>query len=65
MQIGDINIPNEIIDLHYQLKRMSFLLDRVLSRMGASLQPSDLTAADSAAMSFVQNKFPNMGIQKK
>jgi hypothetical protein len=62
---GEINTVNEIIDLHYQLHRLSCILDQVIGRSGIAIHPADLAAADAAAISFVQKKFPALSIQKR
>ena len=62
-QNGELNAVNEIIDLHYQLHRLSYLLDCAIGRSGVTLQQTDV--AEAAAMAHVQRKFPNLGIARR
>lgn len=68
ISIGGIDIANEIVELHFQLRRTQKLLELVINRspvIGGILSPQDIRSADDDALDFVQKKFPDMGIKKK
>ena len=87
IMLGDIDVANEIIDLHFQLRKTQILLDLLIQRSSAMIhQPTaigavisnpystfsnplitiaDVQQAEQTSLSFVQTKYPNMGIQKK
>ena len=65
IKIGDIDVANEIIDLHFQVRRTQLLLERTLGRTGVVVTPEDITAAEQEAFSWLQAKFPSMGIVRK
>lgn len=68
ISIGGIDVANEIVELHYQLRRTQRILEILLSKMpqiGQSLTSGDLTVAENDALEFVKKKFPEMGIQRK
>jgi hypothetical protein len=66
MRIGDIDVANEIIDLHYQLRRTTLILDKLLAaNPGISLGYFEVSQIDNQALQYVQQKFPSMGITKK
>lgn len=64
-QGGEFSAVNEIIDLHYQLHRLGYLLDCAIGRSGVTLQQTDIAAAEAAAMAHVQRKFPQLGIARR
>jgi hypothetical protein len=67
IKIGDIDIANEVIELHYQLIRTQLLLEELLKNNPNITAPTKDKALqiDNQAITLLQNKFPNMGIAKK
>jgi len=68
ISIGDIDIANEIVELHFQLHKTQLLLDKIIlkvSEEGVFLTKEDVTTAENMALDYVSKKFPNMGIKKK
>lgn len=68
ISIGEIDIANEIIELHFQLRRTQKILEIVLAKLPDTrekLTPNDLNEAENDALRYVQEKFPSMGIQRK
>ena len=65
---GGIDISNEIVELHYQMRRTQKILEILLSKspqLGQLLTSDDLILSDNDALDFVKKKFPDMGIQRK
>lgn len=67
IQIGDLNIANEIVELHFQVLRTQLLLELILQRSGNSYRPTqtDVAEIESKAIEILNKKFPSMGITKK
>mgnify|MGYP000364252494 CR=1 FL=1 len=68
ISIGGIDVANEIVELHYQLRRTQKILEILLAKtpqIGQSLTSLDMSLAEKDALDFVQKKFPEMGIQRK
>lgn len=67
IQIGDLNIANEIVELHFQVLRTQLLLELILQRSGNSYRPTqgDLTEIENKVIEILNKKFPSMGITKK
>ncbi len=68
ISFGGMDIANEIVELHFQLRRTQKLLEFVINKspvIGGVLSADDIKAADKDALDFVQKKFPDMGIEKK
>ena len=68
ISIGSIDVANEIVELHFQLRRTQKLLEFVINKspvVGGILTQDDINAADKDALDFVQKKFPEMGIERK
>lgn len=70
VKIGDVDLANEIIELHFQLRKTQHLLEDVITNITKEykttiLNQSDIQNAEDKALKFVQEKFPNMGIHKK
>ena len=67
IQIGDLNIANEIIELHFQVLRTQLLLELILQRSNNTYRPTqtDLTEIENKVIEILNKKFPSMGITKK
>lgn len=67
IKIGDIDVINEVIELHYHLIRTQLLLEEILNNNPEIKQPSSsrTDAIDNEVIKILNNKFPNMGIKKK
>jgi len=68
ISIGGIDLANEIVELHFQLRRTQKLLEVVINKtpnMAGILTQDDIKAADDDAFDFVRKKFPEMGIERK
>lgn len=70
VKIGDIDIAREIIDLHFQLRRTQLLLERALQRISTNensevLTQEDMQATEEEAITYLQERFPKMGIKRK
>lgn len=65
--MGGVDIVNEIVELHFQLRRTQRLLEILINKSQASppLTTEDIALADKDALEFVQQRFPEMGIHKK
>lgn len=68
ISIGGIDVANEIVELHFQLRRTQKLLEIIINKspgLGAVLTQEDIKVAENDALEFVQKKFPDLGIEKK
>ncbi len=68
MKLGDIDVVGEIIDLNFQLLRTQILLEEVLKHNADTLKLPSKEAMEEInefAFKAVQNKFPNMNINRK
>jgi hypothetical protein len=67
IRIGDIDVANEIVEIHYQLVRTQLILDYLISRNQGLQKPnqSDISSIDANALEMIQKRFPTMGIHKK
>jgi len=66
IQIGSVDIANEIVDLHYQMIRTQLLLDYVMKNNTITKPDQTIMQSfDNQAIEILQKKFPDMGIQKK
>ena len=67
IEIGDLNIANEIIELHYQVLRTQLMLDKLSSTNPSLRLPDEAAMKDleNKAIEMLQKKFPNMGIKRK
>jgi|GEM_PF-4425288 len=65
--IGGIDPSKEIVELHYELRKTQFLLEKIINseKFRNSFSPEDIEKADEVALKHVQRRFPDMGIQKK
>lgn len=67
IQIGDLNIANEIVELHFQILRTQLLLELILQRTTNGYKPTqtDIKDIEDRAIEILNKKFPSMGITKK
>jgi hypothetical protein len=67
IQIGDLNLANEIIELHFQVLRTQMLLEKVVHNSGNTYKPTplEIREIEEKALQILNQKFPNMGITKK
>ena len=68
IKIGDIDVANEIVELHFQIIRTQLILEHILKNnalISQSLNFETMQSIDKKAIEALQNKFPSMGIQKK
>lgn len=67
IKVGDIDLAQEIIELHYQLKRTQRLLEIALGKIpvvGPVVTQEEISSAENYALDYIKNRFPNMGIKK-
>lgn len=67
IKIGDLDVANEIVELHFQLRKTQKLLEVLINRspiVGGIINTQDIAAAEADALDYVQKKFPSMGIKK-
>ena len=67
VQIGDINIANEIVELHFQILRTQLLLELILQKSSSTYQPTanDVKLIEEKVLGILNQKFPTMGITRK
>lgn len=67
IKVGDIDLANEVIELHYQLIRTQLLLEEIVNSNPSLLRPNAdrMRNVDERALQAIQQKFPNMGITRK
>lgn len=67
ISIGDLNVANEIIELHFQVLRTQLILELILQRTGTTYKPTatDIQDIENKVLQLLNQKFPSMGITKK
>ena len=67
MKIGDINITDHILNTEMRLSVLEKVFDYIVQNNYSLAKPSkqDLENFRSQALSDLQERYPNMGIQKK
>lgn len=67
VQIGNLNIANEIVELHFQVLRTQLLLEYIISKNNIQNLPSqdEMKILENRVIDILNKKFPDMGIQKK
>jgi hypothetical protein len=68
IKIGDIDIAQEIVELNFQLRKTQKFLEILTNKLSGNnvvLTNEDLELAEQDALKFVQEKFPNLGVQRK
>jgi hypothetical protein len=66
-RIGGIDIVSEIVELTFQLRRTQSLLELIINNNQSLTKPtpSEVEAAEKEALSYVQKRFPDLGIHEK
>lgn len=67
ISIGDLNVANEIVELHFQVLRTQLILELILQRTNSTYKPTnnDIQEIENRAITMLNQKFPNMGITRK
>ena len=67
IKIGDIEVANEIVELHFQVIRTQLLLEEIMRLNGISRYPdqTQIKQIEDRAITLLNQKFPTMGIAKK
>ena len=65
MEAVRMDLPNEILNLHFSIARLQCLLEVTMRRCaeaGIAVAPADVALADEQALAYIQRKFPNRAI---
>ena len=67
VNIGGLDIANEIVELHFQVLRTQLLLEEIINRNGITNLPNkqDIDDLENKVIEILNRKFPDMGIKKK
>lgn len=67
LKIGDIEVANEIVELHFQVIRTQLLLEEIMKLNQIKNYPNQyqVKQIEERAINLLNEKFPNMGIAKK
>jgi hypothetical protein len=67
IKIGNIDIANEIVELHFQVLRTQLLLEEIIKKNNIKNLPNqeEMKNLESRVIDILNKKFPDMGIQKK
>ena len=65
IKIGSLDFVNELIYLHFELRKTQLLLQIILNSSGIAITPQQLKQVEDEAIQFIQKKFPDLGITKK
>ncbi len=67
IKIGNLDIANEVIELHFQVLRTQLLLEEIINRNNLTNPPNqqEMIALENRVIDILNQKFPEMGIQKK
>jgi hypothetical protein len=66
IKIGNIDIVNEVIELHFQVLRTQLLLEEIIKKNNIRNLPShaEMNAIEDRVLEVLNKKFPDMGIKK-
>lgn len=66
IKIGDLDLANEVLELHFQVIRTQMILDSIINANPNLLGLTDqqMQSINDRALGTLQQKFPNMGIQR-
>jgi hypothetical protein len=66
VKIGNIDIANEVVELHFQVLRTQLLLEEIIKRNNIRNLPTQLemNAIEDRVIDVLNKKFPDMGIKK-
>ena len=67
IKIGNIDIANEVVELHFQVLRTQLLLEEIIRRNNINNLPNqnEMNELENRVIEILNRKFPDMGIQKK
>jgi hypothetical protein len=67
MKIGNIDIANEVVELHFQVLRTQLLLEEIIKKNNIRNLPNkaEMDAIENRVIDVLNKKFPDMGIKKK
>ncbi len=66
IKIGNIDIANEVIELHFQVLRTQLLLEEIIKKNNIRNLPSqaEMNVIEDRVLEVLNKKFPDMGIKK-
>jgi len=67
IKIGNLDISNEIVELHFQVLRTQLLLEEIMRRNNLVNfpNPQEMIQLENKVIEILNKKFPDMGIKKK
>ena len=67
VKIGNIDIANEVVELHFQVLRTQLLLEEIIKKNNIRNLPNkaEMDAIENRVIEVLNKKFPDMGIKKK
>jgi hypothetical protein len=67
VKIGNIDIANEVVELHFQVLRTQLLLEAIIKKNNIQHLPSkaEMDVIEDRVIEVLNKKFPDMGIKKK
>ncbi|MDA9551375.1 hypothetical protein N9R53_00435 [Flavobacteriaceae bacterium] len=67
VKIGNIDIANEVVELHFQVLRTQLLLEEIIKKNNIQNLPNqaEMNAIEDRVIEVLNKKFPDMGIKKK
>lgn len=67
VKIGNIDIANEIVELHFQVLRTQLLLEEIIRKNNIKNLPSpeEMNVLENRVIDVLNKKFPDMGIKRK
>ena len=67
VKIGNIDIANEVVELHFQVLRTQLLLEEIIKKNNIRNLPNkaEMDVIENRVIDVLNKKFPDMGIKKK
>lgn len=67
IKVGNIDLGNEVVELHFQVLRTQLLLEEIIRRNHLSNLPSraEMLEIENRVIDILNQKFPDMGIRRK
>ena len=67
VKIGNIDIANEVVELHFQVLRTQLLLEEIIKKNNIRNLPTkaEMDVIENRVIEVLNKKFPDMGIKKK
>ena len=67
VKIGNIDIANEVVELHFQVLRTQLLLEEIIKKNNIQSLPNqaEMNAIEDRVIEVLNKKFPDMGLKKK